>query len=195
MNRVSADHMFGDMVGKGRHPILGVWSPDPILSLVAPIGLAASAGTALVVDMCAASATSGRTLASLMTDGPTLAELSPGRQGIAWLPGGDADRTEAVELITQLGSHWPAVVVRVGDRDLPFATVPVIPLFPGRLVPKVETPNGVWQPVRGGAEPPGPGPVLPRLRAGVVRKMLAGQLPRRSKWVAAWRSVWEMPWA
>lgn len=187
--------MFGDMVGKGRHLILGVWSPDPVLSLVAPIGLAASVGTALIVDLCSSVDASGRSLAGLVADGPTLGELSPGRQGIAWLPGGNVDRTDAVELITQLGSHWPALVIRVPDRDFPFATVPVVPLFPGRLVPSIETPNGVWQPIRGGAEPPGTGPVLPRLRSGVVRRMLAGQLPRRSKWVAAWRPVWEMPWA
>ena len=39
------------MVGKGTHPILGLSSPDPVLSMVAPIGLAASVGTGLVVDL------------------------------------------------------------------------------------------------------------------------------------------------
>lgn len=183
------------MVGKGRHPILGVWSPDPVLSTVGPIGLAASAGTALVVDLTTGRRESGRTLADLAEDGPTLSELSPGRPGIAFLPGGNVDRGAAIELIGQLTGHWPAVVVRVDDTDLPFATVPVIPLFPGRLAPVSVPAHGVWQPVGGGIEPPGPGPVLPRLRPGVVKGMLAGHLPRRSRWIAAWRQVWEMPWA
>ena len=183
------------MVGKGRHPILGVWSPDPVLSLVAPIGLAASAGTALVVDLVAGGRQPGRTLADVVVDGPTLSELSPGRPGIAYLAGGNVDRSDAVDVLERLAGHWPALVVRVPDRDLPFATVPVVPLFPGRLSPVPIPAHGVWQPVAGGADPPGPGPVLPRLGAGVIRRMMAGQLPRRSKWVTAWRAVWEMPWA
>lgn len=183
------------MVGKGRHPILGVWSPDPILSTVAPIGLAASVGTALVVDMVGSSAGGRRTLADLVADGPALSELSPGRPGIAMLPAGDVDGESALALIERLRSHWPAVVVRVNDSRAPIASVPVIPLFPGRLSPVRVPQHGVWQPVAGGADPPGPGPVLPRLRAGLVRGILAGRLPRRSRWIDAWRVVWEMPWA
>lgn len=183
------------MVGKGRHRILGVWSPDPVLSIVAPIGLAASAGTALLVDLASGSPETGRTLAGLVADGPTLSELSPGRRGIAFLPGGGVDRDSAVDVIGQLAGHWPALVVRVADPGYPFATVPVIPLFPGRFSPVKLPPHGVWQPVAAGREPPGPGPVLPRLRSGELRRMLAGHLPRRSRWVAAWRPVWEMPWA
>ena len=187
--------MFEDMVGKGRHRVLGVWSPDPVLSTVAPIGLAASAGTALVIDMVATAKTSARTLADLVSDGPALSELSPGRPGVAWLPAGKVDRGDAVELMDRLAAHWPALVVRVPDHDFPFASVPVIPLFPGRLLPVRLPPRGVWQPVADGADPPGPGPVLPRLRAGLVRRMLSGQIPRKSRWVASWSAVWEMPWA
>lgn len=183
------------MVGKGRHPILGVWSPDPVLSLVAPIGLGISVGTALVVDLVAAGRQPGRTLADVVEDGPTMSELSPGRPGVALLPGGPIDRGVAIDFIDRLTAHWPAIVVRVPDTEFPFATVPVVPLFPGRLSPVPLPPHGVWQPVGGGSHPPGPGPVMPRLRSGVVRRLMAGQLPRRGKWIAAWRPVWEMPWA
>jgi hypothetical protein len=182
------------MVGKGRHPILGVWSPDPVLSTVAPIGLAAAAGTALIVDLASTTRGTSRTLADLVSEGPKLAELSPGRPGIALLAGGNVDRATGFDILRQLGEHWPAVVIRTADRDLPFATVPVIPLFPGMLAPTPMS-HGVWQPVGGGAEPPGPGPVLPRLRGGVIRRMLSGHLPKRSRWIAAWRPVWELPWA
>lgn len=183
------------MVGKGRHPILGVWSPDPVLSIVAPIGLAVSAGTALVVDLADTTRQTGRSLADLAADGPALSELSPGRPGVAFLAGGNVDRTTATQLLARLAGHWPAIAIRVPDREFPFATVPTVPLFPGRF-PLFSMPaHGVWQPVGAGGEPPGPGPVLPRLRAGAVRRILAGQLPRRNRWIAAWRPVWEMPWA
>ena len=183
------------MVGKGRHPILGVWSPDPVLSAVAPVGLAAAAGTALIVDLGTTTRISARTLADLIADGPKLAELSPGRPGIAFLAGGNVDRAEGMDMLRQLADHWPAVVIRVPETDHSLATVPVIPLFPGMLAPTPRVSHGVWQPVGAGGEPPGPGPVLPRLRSGVARRMLSGQLPRRSRWIDAWRPVWEMPWA
>lgn len=183
------------MVGKGRHPILGVWSPDPVLSMVAPVGLAAVAGTALVIDLVSEIRVQGRSLAALAQEGPTASELSPGRRGIAFLPGGGVEEGAALELIGRLGRHWPAVVVRVGPGDHRFATVPVIPLFPGRFSPVRLPTHGVWQPVGAGREPPGPGPVLPRLGGGLVRRILSGQLPARSRWVRAWAPVWEMPWA
>jgi hypothetical protein len=183
------------MVGKGRHQVLGLWSPDPVLSMVAPIGLAASVGTALVVDLASTGRQPGRSLADLVSEGPALAELSPGRSGIAYLPGGEVDLAVAISLTEQFLRHWPAVVIRVPSTGHPFATVPVIPLFPGRFSPVPVPARGVWQPVSGGAAPPGPGPVLPRLRAGLVRRLLAGQLPRHSRWMMAWRPVWEMPWA
>lgn len=180
---------------KGRHPILGVWSPDPVLSVVGPVGLAAAAGTALVVDLASQTRETARTLLTLAADGPSVSELSPGRPGIAYISGGGIERSEAVATIGQLARHWPALVVRVSDTDHPFATVPVIPLFPGPFSPVTLPTHGVWQPVASGREPPGPGPVLPRLRPGVLRRLLAGQLPGRSRWVRAWNPVWEMPWA
>lgn len=183
------------MVGKGRHQVLGLWSPDPVLSVVAAIGLAASVRTALVVDLASNGRRQGRSLADLASEGPALAELSPGRSGVAYLPGGEVDSAAAISLIDQFLRHWPAVVVRVPTTGHPVATIPVIPLFPGRFSPVPVPARGVWQPVSGGAAPPGPGPVLPRLRVGVVRCLLAGQLPRHSRWMSAWEPVWEMPWA
>jgi hypothetical protein len=183
------------MVGQGRHAVLGVRSVDPILSLVAPIGLAASVGTALVIDMVAPrGGEARRTLRDLAEDGPTLSELSPGRRGVAFLAGGGLEMARAIEVIERLSGRWPAITVRVAHHELGYPTIPVVPLYPGRLLIPAE-PHGVWQPVGSGATPPGPGPVLPRLRPSVLRRILAGQLPRWSRWVAAWRPVWDMPWA
>lgn len=183
------------MVGKGRHSILGARSIDPVLSFVAPIGLAAAAGTGLVVDLVSIPKPGVRTLREISADGPSLTELSPGRRGVAFLHGGDVAGPEAVETIERLATRWPAVTVRVSGSDWPFPVVPVIPLYPGPFLAQSE-PAGVWQPVGSSqGKPLGPGPLLPRLRPVVIRRLLAGQLPRRSKWLDAWRPVWDMPWA
>jgi hypothetical protein len=183
------------MVGKGRHAVIGVRSIDPILSLVGPIGLATSVGTALVLDLGPSAPNPGqRTLRDVAVDGPTLAELSPGRRGVAMIPGGGIDFGDAIDLIEQLAMRWPAVAVRVETPGWPFPVVPVIPMYPGRLLLPSE-PLGVWQPIGGSGPAPGPGPVLPRLRAGHLRRLLSGHVPRRSRWIEAWRPVWDMPWA
>ena len=195
LNLPRPGHRFGVMVGKGRHSILGARSIDPVLSFVAPIGLAAAVGTGLVIDLVSDPRPGMRTLREISADGPSLAELSPGRGGVAFLQGGDFSGPEALETIERVAARWPAVTVRVSGSGWPFPVVPVIPLYPGRFLPQPE-PAGVWQPVgsRHG-KPLGPGPVLPRLRPALLRRILAGQLPRRSRWVEAWRPVWDMPWA
>lgn len=183
------------MAGKGRHLILGVRSIDPVLSLVAPIGLVASLGTGLVIDLTSGrDGVGGRSLRDLAEDGPSRAELSPGRRGVALLDGGGLDSDEAKIIIERLLTRWPAIAVRTGESEWSFPVVPVIPLYPGHLLPAPET-SAVWQPVGSGGTPTGPGPVLPRLAPGALRRLLAGQLPRRSRWVEAWSQVWDMPWA
>lgn len=184
------------MVGKGRHPILGLMSPDPVLSLVGPVGLAASVGTALVIDLVADEPDpQRRTLRDIADDGPSLAELSPGRSGVAMIRAGGIDRSREIGVIQELAKRWPAVVIRVTAGDRAFPVVPAVPLFPGGLIPAPEAAHCVWQPVGAGSTPPGPGPVLPRLRPGALRRMLSGHLPRRSRWIDSWQPVWEMPWA
>ena len=187
--------MFAAMVGRGSARVLAVTSTDPVLSLLAPIGLAASAGTALVVDMAGGLCIPpGRTLADIADEGHRLDELSPGRAGVAFVTSGLITVTEAVELVDRLATRWPAVVVRVGDEPWPGPTVPVRALYPGWLAPTTET-AAVWQPMAISSGPPGPGPVLPRLSRSVCQRILAGGLPSKSRWVRAWRQVWGLPWA
>jgi len=183
-------------MGTGRHSILGIRSSDPVLSLAGAIGLGATLGVALVVDLTREiPVKSPRTLGEIASEGPLQAELSPGRRGVAVITGGGISDEDAIEVITGLGSHWPAVVVRVSRPDWPFPTVPVTPLLPGLLAPRAPRPPSVWQPVGRAERPPGPGPVLPRLPSSTLRRILTGSLPRRSRWVEAWRPVWELPWA
>lgn len=183
-----------EMGGKGRHRVLATQSSDPVLSLVGALGLGASVGTALVVDLGPGSRNGSRSLADIVTDGPSLDELSPGRRGLAFITGGGVPSPEAVEIVERLARRWPAVVVRVDTDEYPIPTARVEPLVAGRLVPKPAASHAVWQPVGTSIDPPGPGPVLPRLRAGLAAHLLDGRVPRRSRWIAALRPVWEMPW-
>jgi hypothetical protein len=174
---------------------LAVESPDPMLSAVAAIGLAAAAETGLVIDLAGGlQIESDRTLGDLIDEGPSRTELSPGRSGVAMLSGHPVDRAGAIALIEELTASWPAVVLRSGNGGWPFPTVPVRPLYPGLLASADGRP-AVWQPAGGSSRPPGPGPVLPPLPGSLARRLLSGHLPVRSRWVASWRRVWEMPWA
>jgi hypothetical protein len=188
-------HMFGGMVGKGSPGVLGVFSFDPVLSAIAPLGLAAAAGTCLVLDLRGdLHIPHARTLADVAIDGPRLDELSPGRPGVAVMSVGALGLEEARRVVDELATRWPAVVIRTAPEDWSGRKVPVVPLLPGWAAPQTSG-AAVWQPVAAGSAPPGPGPVLPRLRSRTVRTLLAGRLPTRSRWVRAWSRVWELPWA
>jgi hypothetical protein len=172
-----------------------VESTDPVLSLLGAMGLGQAVGTALVVDMCRdLNLRIARSLADIVAEGPTLAELSPGRSGVALLSSGPLSPAECLAAVGALAPHWPAVVVRCEQGKWDGPTVPVRPLLPGLLQWTAPGP-AVWQPLAGSVRPPGPGPVLPRLRASSVRRMLSGRALPRSRWVHAWGPVWGMPWA
>ncbi len=187
------------MVGVGRGPggygVLGVASTDPVLSLLGAMGLGQAAGTALLIDLCQdLDLRSDRTLADIVADGPTLRELSPGRSGVALLASGALASSDLVTVVESLASHWPAIVIRCGPGQWAGPTVPVRPLLPGLLRSQLSSP-AVWQPLATAGKPPGPGPVLPRLRSTTVRRMLSGKTAGRSRWVRSWGPVWGMPWA
>ena len=167
--------------------VLGVTSPDPALSVAATIGLAANTPACLIVDLNGdLHLPKARTLADLLADGPRLDELSPGRNGIAIISAGAIGVEEATEVVASLAKRWPAVIVRTLPGAWPGPTVPVIPLYPG-LLSTSESRASVWQPSVPLAQAPGPGPVLPLLRPGLLKRLLSGRLPPRSRWVRSWR--------
>lgn len=168
---------------------------DELLAAIAPLGLALAAGSALVVDLDADGPPypGERTMAEVVDEGPRRVEMSPDRSGVAVLRNGGADHLGAVEMIGRLVHTWPAVVARVGSLEVPFPVIPVRPLWPGFLAPAGKR-AAVWQMMPGGSEPPGPGPVLPPPGRATVAALLAGRRPIRSRWVGAWREVWELPW-
>lgn len=187
------------MVGMGRSSarlgVLAVTSADPVLSLLSALGLGQTAGSALVVDLCGdLSLPTARTLSDIAVEGPSLSELSPGRSGVGLLASGPMTVEEAQPAIEALAVNWPAIVVRCHAGQWAGPTVPVRAILPGLLQPKEQSP-AVWQPVAAGARPTGPGPVLPRLRGGLVRRMLSGRSAERARWVRAWAPIWGMPWA
>ncbi len=173
--------------------ILGIESPDPTLSFLGAVGLAASVRTALVVDLTGGLKTS-RTLADLADGGPSLVELGPGRAGVALVSGGGLGDEQSQGLVEVLAARWPAVVVRCQAGGWHGPTVPLRAILPGALL-EVEGHPAVWQPWGPRAKPPGPGPILPRLGLGLTRQLLSGRLPARSRWIKAWTEVWGMPWA
>ena len=175
--------------------MLAVRSPDPVLSVAGAIGLAANMPACLVVDLTDELDLHGsRSLADILTEGPRLDELSPGRRGIALISGGSIGVTEAERVVGELATRWPGVVVRPKGGRWPGPTVPVIPMYPGLLTPG-QAGTAVWQPAGAAGRPPGSGPVLPRLRPGLARGLLSGRIPAKSQWIAAWRQVWDLPWA
>ena len=181
------------MEGIGRANLLALSSPDPTLSLAGSIALASVAGSGLVIDFVGEGR--GRTLEQLDDDGPTLGELSPGRTGVAVISAHPQSIDEKAPLVQMLARRWPALVLRVPGSVDWLANVPVHPLLSSRLT-IARRPDGaaVWQPYGAVGRPPGPGPVLPRLRRRTVATLLAGHLPAHSRWMRAWRQVWAMPW-
>lgn len=158
------------------------------------IGLAASLGTTLLVDLTdQMGSPKARTLADIAAEGPRLAEVRPGRRGVAVIRSGLLPQAEVDLVVDMMALRWHGVVVLLGSGEWAGAVVPLRPLFPGWLAPTT-TETSVWQRVPGGSSPPGPGPILPLLRSGAVRRMLAGGMPATGRWLRGWRTVWEMPW-
>ena len=187
-------------------PALSTWAPeDGLLGAVAPLALATTQQTALVVDLDLRGPRypGGLTLARLVADGPRRSELEPRRRGVAVLRNGGVAPAQAGEVLEALISGWPAVVVRLPANDLGAAVggVPVVPFRPllpawAPAGPLLDAPLGacVWQSAGWRVKPPTPGPVLPRPGAGIVAALLNGVRPPKGRWLRSFRQVWEYTW-
>jgi hypothetical protein len=177
-------------------PVLGTWCPDDaVLGAVAPLALAASAGTALVVDLDPDSREyrEAGTLADLVRHGPTGTDLRPRRSGVAVLANGRIDADDAAEVVEALVAGWPRVVLRHPPAARPSrpGLVPVYPLVPGR---PFDPAPAVYQAGPWAVSLPPPAVVLPRARPATVRALLEGRRPGPSRWLRAWRRVWGLAW-
>ena len=178
--------------------VLSIWTPSGgVLGAVAPLGLAAAAGTALVVDLDPSGPRYPGTgsLAQLVKDGPRRDDLIPSRAGIAVLRNGGIDEAGSRQVIDALCAGWPAVVFRRAGAVRPDAlrVAPVRPMLPGSLFDRDPGP-AVYQRCGWPVRPAGPGPVLPRPSARTLGALLDGERPPLTRWVRAWREVWEHPW-
>lgn len=167
-----------------------------MLGALAPLGLGAAAGTALVVDLDPDGPRYPGTgsLADLVADGPRRSDLSPDRAGLAVLRNGGVGPAAAAEVVAALEIGWPALVLRL--PQVPRAgrepDVVVHPLVPGGLFPSPVPDAAVFQDL--GFRIPAPGPTLPVLSRATAAALLVGSIPARSRWVRAWRPAWEGGW-
>lgn len=180
-----------------RMPALAVQcEADGVLGAIAPLALAASVGTALVVDLDAAGPhyPSRGSLARLVSEGPRRPDLVPSRAGVCVLGNGGIDFAAAGEIVEALIRGWPHVVLRCRDRLPICPNVPVVPLLPGGLIVATHH-RAVYQQMGWREKAPGSGPVLPTPSRATVRALCEGRVPVHSRWIRSWRQVWGLPWA
>lgn len=180
---------------------LSIWTPhDGLLACVAPLGLAAAAGTALMVDLDPAGPhyPSEFSLADLVKHGPRRADLTPPRSGLAVLRNGGVPPDSAGDLasiLAALSEGWPNLVLRLPsgqfEKGQP-GIVPVIPILPGALAVEWAGP-AVRQPTGLAVARSALGVTLPRLKRSTLAALLAGTRPG-GRWIRAWKPVWELPW-
>ncbi len=171
---------------------------DGVLGIVAPIVLAAAAGTALVVDLDRNGPRypGSGSLAELVEEGPRRDDLSPGRRGVAVLRNGGVAAPDAADVVAALIAGWPNVVLRLPSTavDVSVPLVPVVPLLPGGMTKRSHRP-AVYQQIGWHEEAPGPELVMPTPSRSTVRAFLEGRMPAAGRWVRSWRRVWETSWA
>lgn len=182
---------FPPMVERGLiHRILAVRSSDPILHHIAPLGLAASAGRCLVVDLDdSAPGYSSVTLRGLVDDGLRAIDLEP-ESGVAVLGNGGIPFSEAAPTIDRLLGVWGRVVVRDGGEAHPFRVLRVEPWLPDPLGPQGAD---LVQATERGQVVSGT-PMLPPLRRHQINSIIRGTIEPRWRWVRAWRTAWSRPW-
>lgn len=164
---------------------------DGLLGALAPLGLGAAAGTALVIDLDEEGPTYPGTgsLAQLVAEGPRRIDLSPARPGLAVLRNGGIDAESAAEVIAAVVTGWPAVILRLPRSSPIEPDLLVQPLVPGGLFPSDPRGRTVYQDL--GFRLPADGLVLPPLGRGAAAALLAGTVPLRSSWVRAWKALWD----
>jgi len=176
--------------------VLAIQTPeDGLLGALAPLGLGAAAGTALVIDLDISGPRypGEASLASLVAEGPRRDDLSPTRSGLAVLRNGGVEAAVARQVVDALIAGWPSVVLRLpAEEALREPDVVIRPLVPGSLFTHSPGRACVFQDL--GFRLPAPGPRLPVLGRSTAATLLAGVVPARSRWVRAWKPAWEGTW-
>jgi hypothetical protein len=171
-----------------------------LLGALAPLGLAAAAGTALVVDLdpYGPHYPGSNSLAEMVAGGPRQADLVPSRRGVAVLRNGGIEPSLSAEVVSALLERWERVVLRLPPRPAPgpvgVGVVPVRLLIPTDLFPHGGS-AAVYQSTPIVMRLPCPGVRLPVPSKATVAALLVGRLPvAGDRWVRAWSRVWELSW-
>ena len=176
--------------------VIATWSPvDAALDILAPLGLAVAAGTALVIDgdPSGPAVGTGPTLAQLHAEGPTRSQMEPPSTGAAFLSNGGVTVEEAADLIRALVARWPAVVLRCEARGpRPEGAIGFAPLLPEPHTIRLSEP-AVYQRCRLSPGAPPNGSVLPVPSRRTVERLMAGRAPLRSdRWIRSLGDVWRL---
>lgn len=184
--------------------IVGCWTAsDSLLATLAPLGLAAAAGTALVIDgeENGPHYPSEGSLADMVEAGPRRMDLVPPASGLAVLRNGGIELDQAWDVIEAFGEGWPHVVVRLpsgGGRPARLArrwpVVPVVPLLPHAFREDVAQPFVAQSTGLATAGEVSPEVVLPIPSRRTVTNLLAGRMAGSSRWIRRWRLAWKVAW-
>jgi len=179
-------------------PVLATWSPlDAALDILLPLGLVASVGSGLVVDLDpdGPKLGDGPSLSDLVVAGPTRDQLEPSGSGSGYLSNGGIDPSEATAVIAALIERWPRVVLRCSPRDVrPPGSIAALPLLPEPFTPAAGG-KVVYQRCAFSPRSKPDGVVLPIPRRSTVEALFGGRRPpsRRDPWLMSVSALWGQP--
>jgi len=174
--------------------VVALWSPhDLLLSVLAPIGLASTRQSALVIDLDPRGPRyeSPYTLADLVRDGAMKDQLDPVRKSVAVLPNGGVGIEDASKVVGALAERWPHVVLRCDPASPPpESAVALLPLLPAPFMPH-PTRRVVFQSLGFAAQAPNGALVLPRPGSATVNSLMGLRtMPTNSPWLKQLAKIW-----
>jgi hypothetical protein len=176
--------------------VVALWSPsDLLLSVLAPIGLAATRPSALVIDLDPRGPRyeSPYTLADLVRDGAMKDQLDPLRGAVAVLPNGGVGIEDASRVVEALAERWPHVVLRCDPASQPpESAVSLLPLLPQQFMSR-PTRRVVFQSLGFRAQAPKGALVLPRPGSATVNALMGLRtMPTKSSWLRQLAKIWSV---
>ena len=177
--------------------VVALWADsDHLLSVLAPIGLAWTRRPSIVIDLDPAGPRyqSPFTLADLVAEGPTAAQLKPTRRGTSVLANGGVGIGDAAEIVGALALTWPNVVLRCDpSSEPPDTAVSILPLLPGPFAAASRS-RSIYQDLGLRVRSPEGALVLPPPARSTLHALVRlDEVPVRSRWLKALAKLWGSP--